>query len=269
MPSPLPHLYKPLPDSLGGGLLYAWFPAMHTRVDVVLYSTKPQAELMQTVHRICGELQRLEQTGNCYHPDTELAIVNRDAAFAPVVLSEELYRMIAMCMEYHSKTQGYFDITVHSTHHTQDTIRDIVLSPDSRTLFFRRQGIRLNLSGFLKGYALDTLRPLLQTNGIEHALINLGNSSVSGMGNHPAGLGWKVGIVHSDKSVTLNNECLTISGNDSATRSHIVNPVTGCLVTGMRQVAVVTTCGAIGEIVATALFASEGRWKEANGVVLP
>ncbi|MDR0895707.1 MAG: FAD:protein FMN transferase [Prevotellaceae bacterium] len=267
MTLPLPHIYKPLPDSVGGGLLYVWFPVMHTRADLVFYSPKPKAALMQTAYRIRGELERLEQIGNYYNPDSELAIINRQAAIVPVSPSDELYRIIAMCLKYHEKTQGYFDITICSTHYTKDTIRDVVLCPDGRTIFFRRSGIHLNLSGFLKGYALERLRPLLQIDGIEHALINLGNSSVMGIGNHPTGSGWKVYVSHCKKSVTLHNECLTISGNDSATRRHIVNPTNGCFVTGMRQVAIVTPDGAIGEIYATALFASEGEWQGATTIV--
>ena len=37
------HLYRPSHE--GDGLLYAWFSSMHTRVDILLYSQKPEEEL--------------------------------------------------------------------------------------------------------------------------------------------------------------------------------------------------------------------------------
>ena len=92
---------------------------------------------------------------------------------------------------------------------------------------------------------------------IENALINMGNSSVLALGNHPVGTGWKV------NNILLHNECLTTSGNDSPERRHIVSPRDGKLVEGARQISVVTTNGAIGEILSTALFAADGEQRKA------
>lgn len=50
----------------------------------------------------------------------------------------------------------------------------------------------INLSGFLKGYALEKIRELLQQYEIENALVNMGNSSVLALGHHPLADGWKV-----------------------------------------------------------------------------
>ena len=72
-------------------------------------------------------------------------------------------------------------------------------------------------------------------------------------GNHPVGTGWKV------NNILLHNECLTTSGNDSPERRHIVSPRDGKLVEGARQISVVTTSGAIGEILSTALFAADSE----------
>jgi thiamine biosynthesis lipoprotein len=255
MQSHIPHIYNPLAEPLGGGLLYAWFPTMHTRADIVLYSRRSEALLAQTVDRIAAELDRLQRIGNCFDPDSELSRANRNAALAPVTLSPTLYDMLARCLAYHETTCGYFDITLSSTPHTPDTIRSVVLLPDNHTIFFCRPEITLNLSGFLKGYALEAIRPLLQADGIHDALVSIGNSSVLAMGNHPAGQGWKVGFSFCDKHVVLHDECLTTSGNDTETRRHIVNPKTGELVEGVGQVAVVTQNGAVGEMLSTALFA--------------
>lgn len=173
--------------------------------------------------------------------------------FLRVVLSEELYSMIDLCLEYNGKTLGCFDITVHSENYNQNTIQSVHLSAEDHSIYFSRPGVAVNLSGFLKGYALETIKSILNECVIENALINMGNSSVLALGNHPVGTGWKV------NNILLHNECLTTSGNDSPERRHIISPRNGKLVEGARQISVVTTNGAIGEILSTALFAADSE----------
>ncbi len=248
-------MYKPSHE--GNGLLYAWFLSMHTRVDLILYSRKPEGELLLVVNRIYDALCQLEKMANFYDPVSELACVNRMASVSPVVLSEELYSMIDLCLEYNGKTLGCFDVTVHSENYNQNTIHSVHLSAEDHSIYFLKPGITVNLSGFLKGYALETIKSILNESMIENALINMGNSSVLALGNHPVGLGWKV------NNTLLHDECLTTSGNDSPDRRHIVSPRNGKLVEGVKQIAVVTNNGAIGEILSTALFAADSEQREA------
>lgn len=251
MQTAIQHLYKP-PHN-GKGLLYAWFSSMHTRVDIMLCSEKSEEELMLVVDRIYEELQRLEKVANYYDPASELASVNRTASISLVVLSEELYAMIDCCLEYNRKTMGCFDVTVHSEPYNQDTIHSVCLSTESHNVRFLQNGTTINLSGFLKGYALDNIKGILKESMIEDALINMGNSSILALGNHPMGTGWEV------NHILLHNECLTTSGNDSPERRHIVSPQNGKLVEGAKQISVVTESGIIGEIVSTSLFAADDK----------
>ena len=113
----LQHLYK-FSDS-HGGLLYAWFPAMHTRVDL----------LLRAVGAIRQELCRLEKMGNCYDAGSELACLNRTASVKPQPVSRELYDMLAFCIDCYTRTDGCFDVTVHSDCHTQESVHTVRLSP--------------------------------------------------------------------------------------------------------------------------------------------
>lgn len=255
MQTTIQHLYKPSND--GNSLFYAWFLSMHTRVDIILCSRKPEGELLLVVNRIYNALYGLEKIANFYDPASELSFVNRTAAASPVVLSEELYSMIDLCLEYNSKTMGYFDVTIHSENYDETTIHSIHLSSEDHSIHFSRPGVVVNLSGFLKGYALETIKDILNESLIENALINMGNSSILALGNHPVGLGWKV------NNILLHNECLTTSGNDSPERRHIISPRDGKLVEGVKQITVVTTNGAIGEILSTSLFAADSEQREA------
>ena len=274
MQTSIPHIYKT--SSGGNGLLYSWFSSMHTRVDILLNSCKSEKELLSVIESIYEALGQLEKIANYYDPSSELANVNRIASAFPVQISRELYLLIALCLDYHRSTMGCFDVTVHSEPYHQDTIHSIELSPDEQTVFFHQKGVTINLSGFLKGYALEKIREILVANELADALVNMGNSSVLALGNHPAGEGWKVdfgrhagteneptGQNDKEQVVHLQNECLTTSGNNSVSRKHIISPQSGKLVEGLRQLAVVTDDGITGEVLSTGLFVAREQQREA------
>lgn len=248
------HLYKS--SHSGIGLIYAWFLSMHTRIDIIMCSRKPEEELLFIINHIYDALCRLEKIANFYDPGSELSFVNRTASISPVILSEKLYSIIELCLEYNKKTLGCFDVTIHSEDYNQNTIHSVHLSAGDHSIFFSRPGVTVNLSGFLKGYALETIKVILNRTGIENALINMGNSSILALGSHPVGSGWKI------NNIILHDECLTTSGNASSDRRHIVSPRSGQFVEGVKQIAVVTTDGAIGEILSTGLFAADNEQRE-------
>ena len=267
MPDVIKHLYKYSPSQ--GGLLYAWFPSMHTRVDIMLCGRQGEDILLSVVDAVYKMLCRLEKMANYYDADSELAYLNRTASVHPQQVSHELYDMLTFCVDCYTRTAGCFDVTIHSADYTPNLIRSVQLSPQERTLLFLQRGVTINLSGFLKGYALEKTRKLLQYYEVKDALINMGNSSVLAFGHHPLADGWKVGfgqgaVLNGRKpqELLLQNECLTTSGNDSHERKHIINPRNGKPVEGKREVAVVTDNGAIGEVLSTGLFVADARQRE-------
>lgn len=225
------HIYKK-GDIGGPGILYAWFSAMHTRVDIALVSVLDEAVLVGVAERIRDRIAEIERIGNCFDPQSELSRLNRGEIFREEV-DEELAHILSLCNEWKTKTGGLFDVAFSGT---------------------------INLSGFLKGYALDEVRPILEESGVVNALINLGNSSILALGNQPGYTdGWHINALNSSLPLeglgeALFNQCLTTSGNDTADRRHIVNPITGQLIEGFRQVSVITDSGAEGEVMATVKF---------------
>lgn len=264
MPNVIQHLYKFSVSH--GGVLYAWFSSMHTRVDMVLCGNQDEEELVSVVNAVYDMLCRLEKMANYYDADSELGRLNRTAAVCPQPVSRELYDMLTFCVDCYTRTDGCFDVTVHSVDYMPQSIRNVQLSPQEYTLYFLKLGVTINLSGFLKGYALEKIRNVLQHYGVENALVNMGNSSVLAIGHPPMADGWKVDFGQAAASrqkgnpgVFLQNECLTTSGNDSHERKHIINPQSGKPVEGKRKVAVVTVDGAVGEVLSTSLFVADAR----------
>lgn len=232
-------------------MLYAWFFAMHTRIDILLCG-EDEPRLRQTVALISKELGRLEKTASYFDPSSELSRVNRSAAREPIAVSDDLYQMIVWCERLHRRTDGYFDITVKSEDYSRQSFQQLEIK--DHTIFFRREGLRLDLSGFLKGYALEQIRQIVDSESITDALINLGNSSILALGNHTNGKPWKISI--ESKVCVLNNQCLTTSGNEENKPNHIICPDTGQYIERQETLSVVTENGIEGEALSTALFAA-------------
>lgn len=232
-------LTRTMPD--GTRALYEWFGAMHTRVDILLRSSAYDYDyLRDTVGIMRQEICEIEKTGNRFDPTSEVSRLNALQAGVKHTLSPRLYDILTLCLRYNKQTEGLFDITVQSKGHSPQTIGGIHI--DSNGTYSRdSENIMIDLSGFLKGYALDRVRPVLEERGITDALVNMGNSSIMAMGDVPG---------------PVRNACLTTSGNDSPDRCHIVNPLTGEMIRGKRQVQVVTNSGAEGEAEATRRFIS-------------
>lgn len=248
-----PHIYRRRSD--GRGLLYAWFTAMHTRVDVSFISSEAEGALLETVRAIHRRIAEIERVGNCFDPASELSVINRSATDGKVPVGHELECIIGDCLRYNRITDGLFDITAGSPCGGTSAAHDIILPCDG-TISFRCRGLRINLSGYLKGYALEQVRPIITAAGIADALVSMGNSSIMSLGGTDEGKGWPVGFGNSAvrSSVVLNGQCLTTSGNDSAQRRHIINPHDGQLVCGRRSVSIVNDCATEGEVLSTAHF---------------
>lgn len=212
---------------------------MHTRVDILLKSVSLEPDCLVEVgdemKRVIGSLERV---GNRFDESSEISSLNRLPAGERVRLSPDLYRILSLCLDYNVRTQGLFDITACSPGYDASTRDAVHLFADGS--FCRdNTDVILDLSGFLKGYALDCLRPVLKEHGVEDALVSMGNSSIMAMGDVPG---------------PVKDGCLTTSGNDSEERCHIMDSRSGEMIRGKRSAQVVTPGGAEGEVLATCRF---------------
>lgn len=234
----------------GCPLVYAWFEAMHTRIDMVLWDEMLSEDyLHEACECISQETVRIENMASRFIPDSELALFNSCPPGLPFGLSDEMYSILERCIIYNSSTGGLFDIDAFSGINDVPLDRRILLSGDRKTAARTDERVSLDLSGFLKGYALDKAAVILRNRGVSNALVSFGNSSVYASGNHPGGDGWPVAASDDiSASYILRDEFLTTSGNSSDRRVHIINPVTGAFVTGKGMVSVITSSGEEGEV---------------------
>lgn len=113
----------------------------------------------------------------------------------------------------------------------------------------KNRAVRLDLGGYAKGYALDRAASYLRSQGVKHALVNIGGNIIAlgKHGKHP----WKVGIQHPRRPgpiATLDLQdgwAIGTSGDyqryfekDGKRYCHIIDPRTGYPATHVQSVTV-------------------------------
>ena len=91
--------------------LEASVDAMGSTYSVALYD-EDRTRMETAAEAAFEEVRRLDQLLSNYKPDSEWSQVNRYAAERPVPVSQELFDLLAACIEYSKEGDGAFDITV-------------------------------------------------------------------------------------------------------------------------------------------------------------
>ena len=256
---------------------------MGTRVSVELYADD-EARGRELVAEIMREYHRIDDAMSTYKPDSEISRVNAHAAEAPMVIGEELFSLVERSLELSVASGGAFDITYDSVGYLYDfrahqrptdrqieerlgavDYRHVVLDRAKRTIFFKAQGVRINLGGIAKGYVVEHAAAMLRQRGVEHALLNAGGDTRV-IGDR-RGQPWIVGIRHprvADEVVTklpLVDEAISTSGDyeryfeeNGRRYHHIINPATGRPTEGILTVTVIGPDGTMTDGLDTAIF---------------
>jgi FAD:protein FMN transferase len=246
--------------------------AMGTAFTIAAYG-EDRGRLESSVAQALEEARRLDGMLSNYKPDSEWSDVNRRAGDGPVRISDELYQLLAACVEYSRQSEGAFDITVgplmkvwgfykgsgHLPHRAEVLgslnlvgYKNILLDPRAHTVRFARKAVEIDPGGIGKGYAVDRMADILRADGIRSALVSGGGSSIYAIGTPPGEQGWKVAIKNPrdpDKSVAtvyLKDESMSTSGNyekffyaEGKMWSHIMDPRTGYPAEGMLSTSVI------------------------------
>jgi thiamine biosynthesis lipoprotein len=234
------------------------------------------------------EIDRLDRLLSHYRRDSPLSRLNREAAEGPVAADGELFDLLAESLRWSRESDGAFDVTVgplmkawgffRGEGHVPDAdalrrsrevvgYRHVRLDPAARTVRFDRPGVELDLGGIGKGYAVDRAVARLRARGVRSALVNLGGSSVYGLGTPPAADAWEVGIQDPARrgrvarTLPLRDRALSVSGGyeryfvkDGVSYTHIMDPRTGRPVAGVLSVAVLSDSATDGDAIDDVLF---------------
>ncbi len=236
--------------------------AMGTLFEAVLVGE--DAEHLQAVaDAMWEEVGRIERRLSRFDPGSEISRINREAARGPVRVDVETFELLRACEEQRVATGGFFDVTAGSGVGAGGG--RLILNEGDRSVQFARDGVRIDLGGIGKGYALEQLKPLLREFGVDVALVHGGTSSVLARGAGAGGGGWRVGVrdpfdAEGLKEVThlmLDGRSLSCSAarDGSGGRSDIVDPGTGAAILKQGGCVVVADDGVEAEALSTACLA--------------
>jgi thiamine biosynthesis lipoprotein len=250
----------------------AWFDRtetiMGTRIYVQLWA-EDATKGNEAIDAVMAEMRRIDELMSHYKPESELSQINERANREPVQVDQELFELIKLSTHYSQITEGAFDITYASVgylydypkhvHPTEAQIksalpgvnwRNMLLDEAQHTVRFEHPGMRIDLGGIGKGYAVDRGVAILKARGIDHAVVTAGGDTRI-VGDH-MGRPWLVAIRHPDnpqKVVTripLSDAAMSTSGDyeryfdeDGVRYHHIIDPHTGHSASKVRSATII------------------------------
>jgi FAD:protein FMN transferase len=262
-------------------------PEMGMPFRMVLYA-EDELKAMEAAQAAFGRVRELNAIFTDYDSDSELSLLSRSSGEGrAVVVSEDLWRVLRRSQDLAERTGGAFDVTVGPfVNAWRKARRDVALPPPERlarvreavgywnvlldgrrrAVELRVAGMRLDLGGIAKGYAIDEALRVLRRHGIRRALVGSGGDMA--VGDAPPGrAGWRVEVAPLDvegapprKEVILVNRAIATSGDvfqrvaiDGRRYSHIVDPRTGLGLTDHGLVTVIARDCVTADSLATAV----------------
>ncbi len=238
------------------------------------------ADLPALLKQAQDALADIENRFSVFKPDSELAQVNRLAGQEFFTLSPDIARVLRYALNTSRESGGAFDPTVGPLMAVwgfrggeiqrvpgDDELaaaRDQVgwthvewQAGESNRVRLARAGMKLDLGGIAKGYAVDVAFDRLRHSGFDHFLVDLGgNLRVQGSAAPHRG-GWRTGVRDPFDTDALlgtllltNGEAVASSGNyerfveiDGHRYGHIMDPRSGRPMEGMAGVTVIAPSG--------------------------
>ncbi len=203
-----------------------------------------------------------EEVFSANSDNSQLAMLKKEASFAPQKVDEELYELIKIGKEHSLCENTYLNIAIgpliklwrigfEEAHVPEkDAIvkvlellkpENIQLDDEKKTVYFLKKGIEIDLGAIAKGYFADKVMELFKENGAVSAMVDMGGN-VLVFGESPSeGGDWNVGIQNpflprgnavalvkiKDQSVVTSGIYERVFEKDGSKYHHIFNSKTG------------------------------------------
>lgn len=259
---------------------------MGTAIRVELWQDDAgDTRVRDAIDAVMNEMRRIDRLMSPFIPASELSRINREAAARAIVIDRELFDLIRTSLQFSELTHGAFDITFSSVGYLYDyragvkptdaqvtqvlpniNYRHIALDPARSEIQFLRKGVRIDLGGIAKGYAVDRGIEVLRAHGIREGLVSAGGDSrvIGSRRGRP----WMIGIRDprgaADKPAAmlpLQDAAISTSGDyerfferDGVRHHHIINPRTGRAADTVRSVTIIGADATTTDALSTGVF---------------
>ena len=242
-------------------------------------------DMIEHCRKMC---ETYEQMLSATIKTSEISRIN-NAGGEPVSVSDDTAELIEKGIEYGEISGGLFDITIapasglwNFTDNEDKTIPDPAelaeavshidyrcVHVDGNTVVLTDPEAQIDLGGIAKGYIADRLKEYLESEGIEHALIDLGGNMLA-LGGRYDGTDFRIGLQKpfaetgtAMAALSINDQSVVTSGDyeryfekDGVIYHHILAPSTGYPVQNdLDQVTIISERSVDGDALSTTCFA--------------
>jgi thiamine biosynthesis lipoprotein len=258
---------------------------MGSPFNIILYHTD-SLQAGQAAHECFLIVDSINTIFSDYTISSEVGKLSLQSPGIDIPVSDELLQMILQSKQAWEKSGKTFDITIGSLSQLwrkarsekripteaeikkaklESGFKNLRIDVSLKKISFKKNGIKLDFGGIVKGYAAQKVIDYLKTKNIMIALSDAGGDIV--MSDAPPDkAGWIVGINLPeqenelwDKKLELKNCSVATSGDvyrytiyNGKKYSHIIDPRTGYGVTSQRNVTVIAKDGTTADWLATA-----------------
>jgi FAD:protein FMN transferase len=250
--------------------------------------TADEAAALSAFDAVFREFDRLESLMSNWRDGSDIERLNAAAGVKPVNVSRDTIAVLEIARQISDWTGGKFDVTfgvlsdLWRFDHDQDNrvpdmtdvrrrlplidYRALKIDAAGGTAFLERAGMRANLGGIGKGYAIDRGLAIMRTRGFRDFMIQSGGDMY--VAGHRDGQPWRLGIQdprgpdgQAFTRVNLSDSTFSTSGDysrafvkDGRRYHHILDPSTGEPARGCRSVTIMTDRAVIADGLSTGVF---------------
>lgn len=256
---------------------------MGTSLRMAVWHEDPEAG-RAAMDAVIADMARINALMSPYVSDSALSRLNAQAAEQPVSVPGELITLLEEARAVSEETGGAFDITFASVGHLYDyrrgikpdtatrtkrlpaiDYRHVIIDVEAGTVRYSQPGVRIDLGGIAKGYAVERAATILADHGVPNAQVSLGGDTRL-VGDH-RGRPWIIGIRDPRDAkatavrVPLADEAVSTSGDyeryfeEGGIRyHHIIDPDTGQSPDAVRSVTIIGPSATRTDAYSTSVF---------------
>jgi len=234
------------------------------------------------------EMKRIAGLLNYHDENSELSNINRMAGITAVAVSQDTFEIIKRGLNVCRLTGGMYDITIgplvdiwdftskdrkeipsgNELAYAQHLVNygNVEIDSRSETVKLLYPGMKIDLGGIAKGYAIAKARALLVERGVKSALISTG-SSITVIGTN-GDRNWRVGVKNPSKPDDIigildlkPGQALATSGDyerffeiKGKRYHHILDPRTAMPAGGTKSVTIISDDAVLSDALSTAVF---------------
>jgi FAD:protein FMN transferase len=164
-------------------------PLLGTFVDIAA-SGRAGSELEPAVDLAFAAVAKVHRLMSFHERESDVGRLNREAHARPVAVDACTFEVLQTSLDLHRRSGGIFDITIApvlqamglppgaemraGSRSPQPRIADAIELLPGRRVRFREPGVRIDLDGIAKGFAVDCAVEVLRNCGVPDGLVNAG-----------------------------------------------------------------------------------------------